>query len=65
MNYLNSFLIKDKAASARAISIVNPRIKVWKVDAREPLLSVKAFGEILASSLLPKLTSVRFQYRLQ
>lgn len=60
INYLNSFSIRDRVAKAGAEIGISLRIKVQKVDIRDPLFLKKAFERIPASLLLPRLTGREF-----
>lgn len=44
---------------------VGSRIEAQKIDAKKPLLSMRALKDPLANSLLPRLADGGFQNRLQ
>lgn len=64
-NYFNNFSVESRAADARLILRMRLRIEVQKVDFKEPLLFIGAFGGASTSLLLPSLINGGFQHGLK
>lgn len=57
INCLNSLLLVEKAIGIELRAKVRAEIGAWEINAKEPLLSVRAFGGLPGNLLLLKLTN--------
>lgn len=71
MGYLNNSLMKDKITDMKTVLGIEPilragsEVEALKIDAKEPLLSVKASKDVFVTSLFLILTNKEFDCKLQ